>query len=557
MKSTCICNAIVTLALAFISSVGWTQVSSPNGMVASDHPLASKVGAKVLEDGGNAVDAGVATLLTLGLLNPFASGLGGGGFCVVRAAAGESAVLDFREVAPAAARHDMYVVDGVVDRKLSVEGGLAVGVPGEAAGLHALHQKFGKMTWAKVVKPATVLARDGFEVGELLPGRLAQKAESMARHPELLALYTDNGKPVVAGKRHKNPALAKFLQAYSKQGPSAFYEGKAAQELVDAVVATGGVLTLDDLKAYEPTWRVPLKGTYRGLEILTMPPPSSGGTALLEILNILEGYQLPGFGYGVESNTVIIEAFKHAFADRARWLGDADFVEVPVQKLISKSYADELRLRIRPWTVGALESYGTTAPGPDDSGTSHISIIDRDGNMLACTSTVNTSFGSMVAVPSLGIVLNNQMDDFSAQPGVPNAYGLVGNEQNAIAAGKRPLSSMSPTLILKSGKPFMAVGASGGPTIISGTLQTILRIVDFGMAPFEAVSEPRLHAQWMPDLVFIEAISDTDAAILEKRGHKLKISPGFTAVQVVVKRDGVYQGASDPRKKGLPAAPTH
>ncbi len=557
MKSTSFCNVIVTIALTLASSVGLAQVSSPNGMVASDHPLASQVGAKVLEDGGNAVDAGVATMLTLGLLNPFASGLGGGGFCVVRQATGESAVLDFREVAPAAATPDMYVVDGTVDRKLSLEGGLAVGVPGEAQGLHQLHEKYGKLGWAKVVNPAMKLARDGFEVGELLPQRLAQKAESLERHPELLKLYSSNGKPVKAGQRHKNPALAKFLLAYSKDGPAAFYLGKNASSVVAAVKANGGFLTLEDLANYKATWRVPLKGTYRGLDILTMPPPSSGGTTLLETLNILEGYRLNGFGDGVESDTVLIEALKHAFADRAAWLGDADFVDVPVQKLISKSYADELRLRIRPWTVGSVESYGTSAQLPTDSGTSHVSIIDRAGNMLACTSTVNTSFGSMVAVSDLGIVLNNQMDDFSAQPGVPNAYGLVGNAQNAIAAGKRPLSSMSPTLILKSGEPFMAVGASGGPTIISGTLQTILRIVDFGMSPLQAVSEPRLHAQWLPDLVFMEAVTDTEAAILAKRGHKLKISPGFTAVQVVVKRDGVYQGASDPRKKGLPAAPTH
>ncbi len=557
MKSTSFCNLIVTIALVLGSNVAFAQVSSPHGMVASDHPLASQVGAKVLEDGGNAVDAGVATLLTLGLLNPFASGLGGGGFCVVRQNTGESAVLDFREVAPAAATADMYVVDGTVDRKLSTEGGLAVGVPGEAQGLHQLHEKYGKLGWAKVVSPAMKLARDGYEVGELLPQRLKQKAESLERHPELLKLYSVNGKPVQTGQRLKNPALAKFLLAYSKDGPTAFYLGKNASSVVAAAQANGGILTLEDLAKYKATWRTPLKGSYRGLEILTMPPPSSGGTTLLETLNILEGYQLNGFGKGVESDTVTIEALKHAFADRARWLGDADFVDVPVQKLISKSYADELRLRIRPWTVGTVESYGTTAQLPTDAGTSHISIIDRAGNMLACTSTVNTSFGSMVAVSDLGIVLNNQMDDFSAQPGVPNAYGLVGNEQNAIAAGKRPLSSMSPTLILKSGEPFMAVGASGGPTIITGTLQTILRIVDFGMSPLQAVSEPRLHAQWLPDLVWMEAVSETEAAILEKRGHKLKISPGFTAVQVVVKRDGVYQGASDPRKKGLPAAPTH
>ena len=478
--------------------------------------------------------------MTLGLVNPFASGLGGGGFCVYKPVNEDAAVLDFREVAPAAAHRDMYVRDGEVQRKLSVEGGLAVAVRGEPAGLHALHTRFGTLPWTKVVDPALVLARDGYEVGELLPIRLASKQSALEENKPLRSLFERKGKLAAVGSKRSNPALAKFLAAYAKDGPSAFYEGENARAIVKAVQANGGILTLEDLVNYQPTWRTPLHGTYRGLDIITMPPPSSGGVALLETLNVLEHYNLVGFGPGVEYETILIEALKHAFADRARWLGDADFVEVPVEKLISKAYATELQRRIRPWTVGTVESYGTTAPPEDDHGTSHISIIDRAGNMLACTSTVNTSFGSMVAVTELGIVMNNQMDDFSAQPGVPNSYGLVGNEQNAIAPGKRPLSSMSPTLLLRDGKPFMAVGASGGPTIITGTLQAILRVVDFNMSAQDAVSLPRLHAQWLPELVFMEAASETTKTILEKRGHRLKIGDGFTAVQVVVAREGVH-----------------
>ncbi|MEZ4462157.1 MAG: gamma-glutamyltransferase [bacterium] len=401
-----------------------------------------------------------------------------------------------------------------------------------------------------------MLARDGYEVENCCPSGWLQRSRR-SKQINLAGVVRANGKRVVVGSKRTNRALATFLAAFAKDGPSAFYEGESARAIVNAVASQGGILTVEDLARYKPKWREPLYGTYRGIEVITMPPPSSGGVALLETLNILEHYYLLGFGPGVEYQTILIEALKHAFADRARWLGDADFVEVPVQRLVSKSYAAELQRRIRPWTVGPLESYGTAAPPKDDHGTSHVSIIDRAGNMLACTSTVNTSFGSMVAVPELGIVMNNQMDDFSAQPGVPNSYGLIGNEQNAIAPGKRPLSSMSPTLLLRGGKPFMAVGASGGPTIITGTLQAIVRVVDFNMSAQDAVSLPRLHAQWLPDLVFMEAADETTKNTLEKRGHRLKIGDGFTAVQVVVAREGVYEGASDPRKKGQPAAPTN
>lgn len=524
-------------------------------MVASDHPLASEMGAKVLEEGGNAVDAGVATLLTLGLVNPFASGLGGGGFCVYKPAGQEASVLDFRETAPAAATRDMYVRDGKVVPGLSTQGGLAVATPGEAAGLHMLHERFGRRPWAQVVEPVAAVASKGFSVGVLLPKRLAQKDEALGKFPALKAFYQRGGAYVKTGDVLKSPKLAEFLRRYAKEGPSAFYQGKYAEAIVAAVQAHGGILTVEDVAGFKPTWRKPLVGSYRGYDLWTVPPPSSGGTTLLQALNIMERYDLGRFGLGVESQTIMIEALKHAFADRATWLGDDEFVDVPVERLVSKAYAAELQRRIRPWTVGSMESYGTSAPPPNDDGTSHVSIMDREGNMLACTSTVNTIFGSMVFVPEMGIVLNNEMDDFSPQPGVANAFGLVGTEQNAVAGGKRPLSSMAPTVIERDGEPFMAVGASGGPTIISGTLHAIVHVIDHGLGVQEAVDRPRLHAQWVPDFVFMEAVDPVSSEILSKRGHVLKVRPGFTAVQVVVRRDGVYEGASDPRKNGEPAAP--
>ena len=320
------------------------------------------------------------------------------------------------------------------------------------------------------------------------------------------------------------------------------------------------MLSASDLARYKVDWREPLRGTYRDrYEIIAMPPPSSGGIAILETLNILEGYDLAAMGRTGASRHLIIEALKHAFADRARWLGDADFVRVPVERLTSKAYAAEKRARIRPGAVGAPADYGSAAPPPDDSGTTHVSVVDAAGDLLACTSTINTSFGSMVYVPEWGIILNNEMDDFSAQPGAPNAFGLVGNEQNAIAPNKRPLSSMSPTIVLDKGAPFMAVGGSGGPTIITGTLLALVRALDFGATPTEAVTWPRLHHQWAPDRAYLEPGADgtaPGAEALRAAGHEIAVRPGFNAVQLVVRaEEGAWIAVSDPRKMGRPAAP--
>ena len=531
-------------------------VLSQNGVVAADHPMASAVGAAILERGGSAADAGVATLLTLGVVNPFASGLGGGGFCLHRdAKTGVVAALDYREVAPAAASRDMYVVDGEVKSDLSRYGGLAVGVPGEPAGLWALHERYGALPWPALVDPAYQLAARGFLAGELLPQRLRAKDEDMSPLPPFRDAFAPEGDWVAPMEVLRRPDLARTLARLRDQGPEGYYTGPIAEAIVEATKATGGILTAEDLARYEVTWRDPVSGTYReDYTLHSMPPPSSGGVALIEALNILEGFDLGAMGPSPKATHLIVEAFKHAFADRARWLGDADFVDVPVARLTSEAYAKKLRARIEEDETQKKDAYGSTAPPPDDSGTSHISVVDARGNMLSCTSTINTSFGSLVYVEQWGLILNNEMNDFSAQPGVPNAYGLVGNEQNAVAPRKRPLSSMSPTLVLRRGEPYLIAGASGGPTIITGTLLTILRVLDFGLSPTRAVADPRVHHQWLPHKVYLEHGAEALQEGLEEAGHVVDVGRAYNSVQLLV-RTGPEQwtAVSDPRKKGRPA----
>ncbi len=529
--------------------------SGRDGVVAADNPYASSIGARVLEDGGNAVDAGVATLLTLGVVNPFASGLGGGGFCLYRPAGGETTVLDFRERAPLKASRDMYLRDGKADIGLTMRGGLAIGVPGEIKGLAALHKKYGSLDWKRLVEPARKTAADGFEVGSLLPKRLARSGERLEENsPALANQFKQKGKWVEKGDKLKWPGLAKLLGELQRD-PNSFYSGDIASSIVAAANGAGGVFSEKDLTSYEVTWRKPLIGTYRGYKLYTMPPPSSGGTTILTALNILERWDLTTLGRSAESFHRLTESLKHAFADRARWLGDSDFVDVPTERLVSKAYADQLAKKFRHLGVLETEEYGSAKPSPDDDGTSHLSVVDRDGNLLACTSTINTSFGSMVYVEKYGLILNNEMGDFSAQPGVPNNYGLVGTEANAVAPGKRPLSSMSPTLVVDpKGEAFMSVGASGGPTIITGTLLAIIRTIDWGASPSEAIAWPRIHHQWLPNALFVESMEDWKIEVLRSRGHEVKPRPAYNSVQMVVRSENGWTGVSDPRKDGAPAA---
>ncbi len=530
------------------------SVTSKRGVVATDQPQTSRIAARVLAEGGNAADAGAAALLVNGVLNPFASGLGGGGFCLYRPQkTGEVHVIDFREKAPKKATRDMFVVDGHPETMLQLRGGTAVGVPGEPAGLWVLQKQFGKLKWKQVVDPAVGVATH-YKAGALLAERLQQTADKLTEHPRLAMLFKVDGHWATKGDKLSRPALAKTLAMYRDKGPIIFYQGDVGQAIVDEVDAAGGVFTPADLHAYSVAHRKPIEGTYRGYTIFSMPPPSSGGTTLVETLNILEGLHFGKNGVDPESIHLISESLKHAFADRARWLGDTDFVDVPIDRLISKDYATKLRKTIKPHGVLPVDAYGTHRQLPEDHGTTHVSIIDGQGNMLACTSTINTSFGSMVYVDKYGIILNNEMGDFTPMPGKPNNYGLIGTGQNAVAPEKRPLSSMSPTLVLQDGQPFMAGGASGGPTIITGTLLALVNLIDFNMTPAEAIAAPRIHDQWRPQILFVEPeLGGKDQ--LRKWGHKLVVKRAFNSVQIVVRNaDGTLTGVSDPRKMGRPAA---
>jgi gamma-glutamyltranspeptidase/glutathione hydrolase len=528
-------------------------VVPPNrGIVAADTAAASQAGAEILKKGGNAVDAAVATALAVGVASPGGSGLGGGGFVVYWSAKAHRAfVLDFREVAPRGATRDMFVVDGKAIAEKSRRGGLAVAVPGEPAGLAELESRYGKLGLAAVTAPAIRLARSGFPV----PARLAKAAREVqpavpAGDP-LLGLV----KTYQTQKTAKNEALAKTLERFAKKGAAPFYKGEIAAAIVAAVKAHGGILTAEDLAAYKPEWREPLPGKFRGRSVWAVPPPA-GGATLIEMLQILDVRPPLKDAGSSEADHQIAEALKHAFADRAHLMGDPAFVEVPWKKLIDPAYAQKLAARIGPQALPA-DRYGMggdTASPPKDHGTSHLCVADGEGNVVALTTTINLPFGAGLSAE--GMVLNDEMDDFVAQPGVPNAYGLVGGDANSIAPGKRPLSSMTPVVLTDDKGAVLCAGGSGGPFIVSETAQSIINVIDFGMNAEQAVSAPRIHAQWVPDLLFAE--SDVPADVREglaKRGHKVKLPPAEGAAQVLILAPDHLEAAADPRKGGVPAAP--
>lgn len=531
------------------------QVRSEMGIVAADEANASRVAAEVLAAGGSAADAGVTALLMVGVTHPFASGLGGGGFCLYREQESErTTVLDFRERAPLRAHRDLYVIDGEGRPELARHGGLAVGVPGEAAGLWALHGRFGRLPWEEVVEPVRAFAAQGFEVGPTLGRHLASLEDTLQEWPELAAVFQNEaGEFLRAGDRMTREDLAKTLELLRDEGYRPFYVGEVAEAMIAAAEQAGGILSEEDFRIYEVIRRDPVRAVIGDYEVLSMPPPSSGGVALIQALQILSHFDREELDDAAWLH-VQLEAIKHAFADRAEWLGDADFVDVPVERLIDPNYAAQLAARINLEQVLDPTEYGTVAPHDDPPGTAHLSVVDKEGNMLACTSTINTRFGSLVYVPEYGMILNNEMADFNTQPGQPNLYGLVGNEQNAVAPRKRPLSSMSPTLVLEDGEPTMTVGASGGPTIISGVYFTLIRMLLEGQTPMEAMMGPRYHHQWLPDVLFVD---DDSLPVLEgirARGHQLRVRPSFTAVQFIFRDGDEWVGVSDPRKGGIPAS---
>jgi gamma-glutamyltranspeptidase / glutathione hydrolase len=529
-----------------------------HGMVASEHVLASQAGIEMLKRGGNAVDAAAATAFAVGVVNPSSCGIGGGGFMLIYLAREHRAMaLDYREVAPAAASRDMFVRDGRAVPELSLHGGLAVAVPGEVAGLATVLRRHGRLPLATVLEPAIRYARDGFPVGTHLAAEIAQTRTALRAQPLLAQnfLHAD-GSPLTAGETARQPELAQTLERIATEGPQTFYGGTMAEAIGRSVQAAGGVLTTDDLARYTPVWRRPLRGRHHGAEIFTMPPPSSGGGVLLQILDVLQRDDLAGLGLnGPTYVHLLAEAMQHAFADRAAYYGDSDFVDVPLPRLLSPANTAALRARIGATKTLAHDAYGS-APvhgmtGVSDRGTSHLSVMDSDGDAVACTTTVNTAFGSMVVAGDTGIILNNEMDDFSVQPGVPNVYGLIGSAANAVAPRKRPLSSMTPTIVTRAGTPVLALGGSGGPLIISSTLQVLLNVLDFDLDASAAVAAPRIHDQWVPPVLAVEpGIPALTRTALERYGYSVKELPAMAAIQVVRRHVDVFEGAADPRKGG-------
>jgi gamma-glutamyltranspeptidase/glutathione hydrolase len=539
--------------LALTCAAAADAASGRRGMVAAEHRLAAEAGIRILQLGGNAVDAAIATALAACVVNPSSCGIGGGGFMLVfDRRSGRVHALDYRERAPAAATAAMFVRDGEADAELSRFGGLAVAVPGEVAGLLAAHRRFGRLPFGVAAAPAIAHARDGFAVEAHLAQVIERNQERIRRQPELAGiLLRPDGSPREVGDRLQQPALARTLERIVAEGAKAFYEGPVAEAITGTVQASGGVLTRDDLSAYRPVWRAPLHGRFHGADVYSMPPPSSGGGLLIQTLNILAGDDLRHLGHQTPTYLhLLAEAMQFGFAARATGYGDPDFVAVPLARLLSPAGARKLRRRISAVTTFSPAYYGDGEAG-DDAGTSHLSVADGDGNAVACTTSVNTAFGSMLVAGDTGIILNNTMDDFSVRPGVPNVYGLIGSAANAIAPHKRPLSSMTPTIVARDGAVELVAGGSGGPFIISATLQTLLNSMVFDMDAAAAVAAARLHHQWMPPVVMLEPALAGVATALQRRGHRTMEAAGIGAVQLIRwTADGLLDGAADPRKGG-------
>ncbi len=522
------------------------------GIVVSDNKLAAQVGMEILQRGGNAVDAAVATAFALGVVSPATSGLGGGGFMVIYQAKERKAhALDFRETAPAAARKDLYMKEGKAVRELSRRGALAVAVPGEVAGMAEVLKRFGTLPLEAMVSPALRYALEGFPVQRPLLRAVNRRLSSFRKLPNFSRIFLKaDGTPYKEGETLRQPELGETLKAIAREGARVFYEGWIASAIASHLKQAGGILTVEDLKAYKPVWRGPLVGHYRNRLVVTMPPPSSGGVALIQMLNVLEGYQLREFQHNSATYLhLLAETSKHAFADRARYLGDPNFVKIPTAKLLSKEYATWIRSRFSSVRTHGPNYYGLAPFKAERGGTTHFGVMDKEGNAVACSLTINTSFGSKILVRETGIILNNEMDDFSIAHGVPNIYGLVGGDANSVQPKKRPLSSMTPTIILEEDRPVLIVGASGGPRIISATLQTILNALDFRMPIKEAVDSPRIHHQWKPNELMVERKIPKDIrASLRRRGHGVKESRSIGTVQGILVRQGGVSGAADPRK---------
>jgi gamma-glutamyltranspeptidase/glutathione hydrolase len=534
-------------------------------MVATDSPHASQIGADILKAGGNAVDAAVAVSFALAVVRPQSTGLGGGGFMIVRFADGRVVVQDARETAPAAATPDLFEKAAAKHPNgpaPSRYGHLAVAVPGLVAGRCQALSAYGTIPLSRALAPAIRLAKQGFPVDQHYVESVRTVLGVYQEHPTLkqscsyvYRTHARGGKVPEPGDTLIQPELGRLLEGIAEGGPEFFYRGPVAKAIAQAMDQRDGVMTAKDLAEYRVLSREPIRSTYRTYELITMPPPSSGGVALVEALNVLEArhyHMALRYEVGLAAHYQV-EALKHAFADRARWLGDTDFVDVPVDRLTSRVYAEGLAASINPNQTAELDRYGLRRD-LDDGGTSHICVVDREGNVVVSTETINTEFGSLTAVDEWGLILNNEMDDFAAEPGKANSFGLVHSARNAIAPGKRPLSSMTPTIVLKDGEPYLMLGASGGPRIISSVLNVLLGVVDAGLTLKEAMLRPRPHHQWQPDQVFFNEEPPPGVSLgLVKRGHEIAEKRKTGIVQAILRTQNGWQGASDPRKGGRPA----
>ena len=552
--------ACLLLLLALpLQAASRLPVRESHAMVASVDAIASRVGADIMKRGGNAIDAAVAVALTLAVTWPEAGNLGGGGFMLLRKADGTEEAIDYRERAPLAATRDMYLdAGGNVIKDASLVGYKAIGVPGTVAGLALAHKRHGKLPWADVIEPARKLAAEGFPVSQYLARSLTVKriVERLQKFPESWRIFERNGKPYQVGEIFIQPELAATLARIQKN-PSDFYSGETARLIVADMQAHGGIITAEDFARYQPNVRKPLHGTYRGYEIVTMPPPSSGGVALIEMLNMLEPYDLQSMGWHSSQEVhAMVEVMRRAYADRAKFLGDTDFVSVPVAGLMSRRYAEERRKDID--AVRATDSKAVSTGQPvryESPQTTHFTIIDSDGNVVASTYTLNDSYGSAVTAAGTGFLLNDEMDDFTSKTGVPNTFGLIQSEANAIAPQKRPLSSMTPTIVLKDGKVLFAAGSPGGSTIINTVLQVVVNVIDFGMNIQEAIDAPRFHHQWLPDKINWEPFefSRDTTDTLQKMGHIFNEKADYIGDVHAIAVDpetGARLGASDPRRGG-------
>ena len=576
--------AVISLYVIFPNQSALAYFVSPlktkNGMVVSANPLASDAGLEILSKGGNAVDAAVATTFAISVVEPFSAGIGGGGFLLLhQAQTKEIRALDFRERAPLKATKNMYLdANGKIRPNASVDGHLAAATPGTVAGLYEVHRRYGKLSWQEVIKPAIALAKNGFILSPVVTSRSLQafnsRKKTMLSNPAAREIFTRNGEFYQPGERLVQRDLARTLTLIA-QNPQNFYTGSIARAIADDMAKNGGLISLQDLKAYKPIWRNPVCGNFiqassrqansPQAKICSMPPPSSGGVHLLQILNIISGSDFKPLGWhNPDVLHLMIEAMKIAYADRSQYLGDPDFVKVPVAQLISPAYAKLRRQQItmdrakpssevKPGDLTPLKFQSSLSKSYESTETSHLNVIDPQRNAVSLTFTVNLGFGAGVVAAGTGIVLNNEMDDFAIAPGVPNAFGLVGNDANAIAPRKTPLSSMTPTIVTENGRLRMVVGAPGGSTIITQVLQVILNVLQYNMNVGTAVSAPRIHHQWLPDQLRVDkfGLGAMTLAELRRRGHNIKeTEPWGNINAILVTPDNTLEGAADPRGEG-------